>query len=32
MKFNASLLHSVGVYYVRVGRNGVVLRYSGHDD
>ncbi len=26
MKFNASLLHSVGVYYVRVGRNGLRRR------
>lgn len=25
-------LVSVGVELVRVGRNGVVLRYSGHDD
>lgn len=29
---NASLVHSVGVHYVRVGRNGMVLRYTGRDD
>ncbi len=29
---NASLLHSVGVQYVRVGRNGMVLRYTGRDN
>lgn len=31
-KINGSLVHNVGVHYVRVRRNGMVLRYSGHDD
>ena len=31
-KINGSLVHNVGVHYVRVQRNGMVLRYSGHDD
>lgn len=29
---NMSFLHSVGVHYVRVGRNDMVLRYSDRDD
>ena len=30
-KINGSLVHNVGVHYVRVGRNGMVLRYPERD-
>lgn len=29
---NTWLVHSVGVHYVRIGRNGEVLRYTGRDN